>query len=141
MYPYLLRDIDITRPNQVWAADITYVRMKGGHVYLLAIMDWYSRYVIQWAVSPTLEAEFCVEALRNALLQERCEIFNTDQGAQFTSNDWINTLKAHKVSISMDGRGRYLDNIFTHLTHGFVNRPCFLTPASRSGLPEQSIYI
>lgn len=112
VYPYLLREIDITRPNQVWAADITYVRMKGGHVYLLAIMDWYSRYVIQWALSPTLEAEFCVEALRNALLQGRCEIFNTDQGAQFTSKDWINTLKAHKVSISMDGRGRYLDNIF-----------------------------
>jgi len=86
--------------------------MKGGHVYLLAIMDWYSRYVVQWAVSPTLEAEFCVEALRNALLQGRCQIFNTDQGSQFTSNDWINTLKAHKISISMDGRGRYLDNIF-----------------------------
>jgi putative transposase len=112
VYPYLLRDIDITKPNQVWAADITYVRMKGGHVYLLAIMDWYSRYVIQWALSPTLEAEFCVEALKNALLQVRCEIFNTDQGAQFTSNGWINTLKAHKISISMDGRGRYLDNIF-----------------------------
>lgn len=112
VFPYLLRDIDIKKPNQVWAADITYVRMKGGHVYLLAIMDWYSRYVIQWAVSQTLEAEFCVEALRNALLKGRCEIFNTDQGAQFTSNDWINTLKKHKISISMDGRGRYLDNIF-----------------------------
>ena len=112
MYPHLLRDIDITRPDQVWAAYITYVRMKGSHVYLLAIMDWYSRYVVQWAVSPTLEAEFCVDALRNALLQDRCEILNTDQGSQFTSYDWINTLKANKISISIDGRGRYLDNIF-----------------------------
>jgi putative transposase len=112
VFPYLLRDMDITRPNQVWAADITYIRMKGGHVYLVAIMDWYSRYVIQWAISPNMEAEFCVEALKNALLHARCEIFNTDQGAQFTSSDWINTLKAHSISISMDGRGRYLDNIF-----------------------------
>jgi putative transposase len=112
VFPYLLRDMDITRPNQVWAADITYIRMKGGHVYLVAIMDWYSRYVIQWAISPNMEAEFCVESLKNALLHARCEIFNTDQGAQFTSSDWINTLKAHSISISMDGRGRYLDNIF-----------------------------
>ncbi len=86
VFPYQLRDVDIAKPNQVWAADITYVRMKGGHVYLFAIMDWHSRYVIQWAVSPTLEAEFFVEALRNALLKGKCEIFNTDQGVQFTSN-------------------------------------------------------
>ena len=91
--------------------------MKSGHVYLLAIMDWYTRYVVQWAVSPTLEAEFCVEALRNALLQGRCEIFNTDQGAQFTSNDWINTLKIHKISISMDGRGRYLGRVGNWRAH------------------------
>lgn len=112
VFPYLLREMDITRPNQVWAADLTYIRMKGRHVYLIAIMDWYSRYVIHWAVSPNMEAEFCVEALRNGLLQGRCEIFNTDQGSQFTSKDWINTLKDHGISISMDGRGRYLDNIF-----------------------------
>ena len=112
VFPYLLRDINITKPNQVWAADITYIRMKGSHVYLIAIMDWYSRYVIEWALSPNLEAEFCVEALRNALLRERCEIFNTDQGSQFTSTEWINVLKNHGISISMDGRGRYLDNIF-----------------------------
>lgn len=112
VFPYLLRDINITKPNQVWAADITYIRMKGSHVYLMAIMDWYSRYVIEWALSPNLEAEFCVEALRNTLLRERCEIFNTDQGAQFTSTEWINVLKNHGISISMDGRGRYLDNIF-----------------------------
>jgi len=112
VFPYLLREMDITKPNQVWAADITYIRMKGRHVYLVAIMDWYSRYVIGWAISPTMDAEFCVEALRNALLHGRCEIFNTDQGSQFTSKDWINTLKAHGISISMDGRGRYLDNIF-----------------------------
>ena len=112
VHPYLLREVDIIRPNQVWASDLTYVRMKGSHVYLMAIMDWYSRYVIEWAVSPNMEAEFCVETLRNALLHEHCEIFNTDQGAQFTSKDWINTLKKHNISISMDGRGRYLDNIF-----------------------------
>lgn len=112
VFPYLLREMNITRPNQVWVADITYIRMKGGHVYLVAIMDWYSRYVLEWAVSPSLEAAFCVEALKNALLHGKCEIFNTDQGSQFTSTEWINTLKAHKISISMDGRGRYLDNIF-----------------------------
>lgn len=112
VFPYLLREMNITKPNQVWAADITYIRMRGKHVYLVAIMDWYSRYVIGWAVSPNLEAEFCIEALKNALIDRRCEIFNTDQGSQFTSNDWINTLKSHKISISMDGRGRYLDNIF-----------------------------
>lgn len=112
IFPYLLREVDIIRPNQVWAADITYVRMKGRHVYLVAIMDWYSRYVIEWALSPTLEADFCIEALKNALLKARCEIFNTDQGSQFTSNEWINTLKDNNISISMDGRGRYLDNIF-----------------------------
>jgi len=112
VFPYLLRDVNIIRPNQVWAADITYIRMKGRHVYLVAIMDWYSRYVLNWAVSPNMEAEFCVEALRNALLHGRCEVFNTDQGSQFTSKEWINTLKNHGISISMDGRGRYLDNIF-----------------------------
>lgn len=112
VFPYLLRDVNIIRPNQVWAADITYIRMKGRHVYLVAIMDWYSRYVINWAVSPNMEAEFCVEALRNALLHGRCDVFNTDQGSQFTSKEWINTLKNHGISISMDGRGRYLDNIF-----------------------------
>jgi putative transposase len=112
VFPYLLRDVNIIRPNQVWAADITYIRMKGRHVYLVAIMDWYSRYVINWSVSPNMEAEFCVEALRNALLHGRCDVFNTDQGSQFTSKEWINTLKNHGISISMDGRGRYLDNIF-----------------------------
>ena len=112
VFPYLLRELDITRPNQVWATDFTYIRMKGRHVYLIAIMDWYSRYVIHWAVSPNMEAEFCIEALRNALLKGHCEIFNTDQGSQFTSKDWIKTLKEHRISISMDGRGRYFDNIF-----------------------------
>ena len=78
MFPNLLRDVNIIKPNQVWAADTTYIRMKGRHVYLVAIMDWYSRYVLNWAVSPNMEAEFCVEALRNALLLGRCEVFNTD---------------------------------------------------------------
>ena len=111
VFPYLLRDINITKPNQVWAADITYIRMKGSHVYLIAIMDWYSRYVIEWALSPNLEAEFCVEALRNALLRERCEIFNTDQGSQYTSYVHTQKLKDHGVTISMDGKGRATDNI------------------------------
>jgi len=119
VFPYLLREIDITRPNQVWAADLTYIRMKGRHVYLIAIMDWYSRYVIHWAVSPNMETEFCVEALRNALLRGRCEIFNTDQGSQFTSKDWINTLKDHGISISMDGRGRYLGRVGNWRAHPY----------------------
>jgi len=112
VFPYLLREMNIDKPDQVWSSDITYIRMRGKHVYLVAIMDWYSRYVIGWALSPNLEAEFCIEALRNALLDRKCEIFNTDQGSQFTSNEWIRTLKSNKISISMDGRGRYLDNIF-----------------------------
>ena len=112
VFPYLLREMNIDKPDQVWSSDITYIRMRGKHVYLVAIMDWYSRYVIGWALSPNLEAEFCIEALRNALLDRRCEIFNTDQGSQFTSKEWIKTLKSDHISISMEGRGRYLDNIF-----------------------------
>ncbi len=112
IYPYLLKDVEINKPNQVWAADITYVRMYRGWLYLMAIMDWYSRYVVAWEISITLEADFCVAALRQALDPYRPDIMNTDQGSQFTSADWIGTLQTAKVAISMDGKGRVFDNIF-----------------------------
>jgi putative transposase len=112
VYPYLLKDIDIHRPNQVWAADITYVRMYRGWLYLMAIMDWHSRYVLAWEVSITLESDFCVSALRQALGRYQPEIMNTDQGSQFTSADWTGVLRQAGVAISMDGAGRAFDNIF-----------------------------
>ena len=112
VYPYLLRDMTITRANQVWAADITYLPMARGFLYLVVIMDWHSRYVVAWGLSNTLEAGFCAEALREALSQGRPEVFNTDQGSQFTSREFTQILQDHWVRISMDGRGRYQDNIF-----------------------------
>jgi putative transposase len=113
IYPYLLRGLKINRPNQVWAADITYIPLERGFMYLVAVMDWYSRKVLSWCVSNTLEADFCVEALKDAIHRHgRPEIFNTDQGSQFTSEDFTNELKAHGIKISMDGRGRFQDNIF-----------------------------
>jgi putative transposase len=112
VYPYLLRDVEIVRPNQAWCADITYIRMVRGFLYLVAVMDWFSRYVLSWRLSNTLDASFCVEALREALEIGRPEIFNTDQGAQFTSEEHTGVLRAAGVRISMDGRGRVLDNIF-----------------------------
>ena len=112
IYPYLLRDVAITRPDQVWSTDITYVRMYRGGLYLMAIMDWFSRYVLAWELSITLEADFCVQGLERALATGQPEIFNTDQGSQFTSVDFIDPLKARGVQISMDGQGRVFDNIF-----------------------------
>jgi putative transposase len=113
VYPYLLRGLRIERPNQVWAADITYIPLAHGFVYLVAIMDWYSRRVLAWRLSNTLDASFCVEALLEALEQFGTpEIFNTDQGAQFTAEEFIGLLRAHSVKISMDGKGRCLDNVF-----------------------------
>jgi putative transposase len=111
-YPYLLRGLAITRPNQVWCADITYVPMPQGFMYLVAIMDWFSRYVLAWQLSNTLDGAFCLEALRRALQQGRPEIFNTDQGAQFTATAFTDELEAANIQVSMDGRGRFLDNIF-----------------------------
>ena len=111
VYPYLLRDLTITRANQVWAADITYLPMARGFLYLVAIMDWHSRYVVAWGLSNTLEAGFCAEALTEALGQGRPDVFNTDQGSQFTSREFTQILQDHSVKISMDGRGRYQDNI------------------------------
>ncbi len=112
VYPYLLGGMEITRPNQVWAADITYLPMERGFLYLVAIMDWYSRYVVAWRLSNTLGTDFCVETLEEALGKGRPEIFNTDQGSQFTSEAFTGLLERHGVRISMDGKGRYRDNIF-----------------------------
>ena len=113
VYPYLLRGLRIERPNQVWSADITYIRLPQGFVYLVAILDWFSRYVLSWSLSTTLDAWFCVQALREALRTATPEICNTDQGSQFTSGGWLNELTQASVAISMDGRGRAFDNIFT----------------------------
>ena len=112
IYPYLLRDIEIDRPDIAWAADITYIRLKHGFVYLVAVMDLYSRYIVSWRISTTLESNFCCEALQEALKRGRPEYFNTDQGAQFTSCDFTSILKNEKIKISMDGKGRVIDNIF-----------------------------
>ena len=111
-YPYLLRDLKIEYPNHVWCADITYVKMHQGYIYLVAIMDWYSRYVVSWAVSITLDVGFCIEALDKAKDVGNPEIFNTDQGAQFTSKAFTGKLDGAGIKISMDGRGRVFDNIF-----------------------------
>jgi len=112
IYPYLLEGVAIERVNQVWSTDITYIRMAGGFVYLVAVMDWYSRYVLSWALSLTLELGFCLEALKAALRHGRPEIFNSDQGSQFTSERFTGELERRGIAVSMDGRGRYLDNIF-----------------------------
>lgn len=123
-YPYLLGEMMITKPNQVWCSDITYIRLLNSHVYLTVIMDWYSRFIIEWELNTTLEADFCVDALQRALLNARCEVFNTDQGAQYTSKDWIDTLVEAQISISMDGRGRYLDNIFVERLWRTIQQEC-----------------
>ena len=113
IYPYLLKGLEINRPNQVWATDITYLPMAQGFVYLVAIMDWYSRKVLSWRLSNTLDTAFCVEALEDAIARYgRPEIFNTDQGAQFTSDAFTGVLKQNDVQISMDGKGRWIDNVF-----------------------------
>ena len=112
IYPYLLRGVTIDQVNRVWAADITYIPMRKGFMYLVAIMDWHSRFVLSWELSNTLDAEFCVDALKNALMFGKPDIFNTDQGSQFTSNDFTGHLLSAGIQISMDGRGRAMDNIF-----------------------------
>ena len=113
VYPYLLRGLVIDRPNQVWATDVTYIPMARGFVYLVAIMDWHSRKVLSWRVSNTLDASFCVEALEEAIETHGVpEIFNTDQGSQFTGEEFTGVLKRHGIRISMDGKGRWLDNVF-----------------------------
>jgi putative transposase len=112
IYPYLLRGVPVLKPNHVWSTDITYIRMFHGFIYLVAIIDWFSRYVVSWEISVTLDSEFCLSALDRALAFGRPEIFNTDQGSQFTSTAFTGRLLQDDIQISMDGRGRALDNIF-----------------------------
>ena len=113
VFPYLLRGMSITRPNQVWSCDITYIPLDGGFAYLIAVIDWYSRYVLSWRLSNTMTTDFCVDALESALKLGKPQIFNTDQGSQFTSDDFTKILLSNDVVVSMDGKGRALDNIFT----------------------------
>jgi putative transposase len=112
LFPYLLRNVSIERPDQVWSTDITYVPLTSGFMYLAAIIDWYSRYVIAWRLSNTLDGSFCLDMLEEALGQGRPEVFNTDQGVQFTAGAWTGRLESAGVQVSMDGRGRCLDNVF-----------------------------
>jgi len=112
IYPYLLRNVPIERVNQVWSMDITYVPMQKGFMYLAAVVEWYSRFVLAWELSNSLESCFCISALKRALAHGTPEIFNTDQGAQFTSRDFTQVLLDRDIAISMDGRGRALDNVF-----------------------------
>lgn len=112
VYPYLLSDVPITHPNHVWSTDITYIPMRHGFMYLVAVMDWYSRHVLAWEVSNSLEGSFCNDVLEAALATGKPGIFNTDQGSQFTSNVFTSILESHDIRISMDGRGRALDNVF-----------------------------
>lgn len=112
IYPYLLRNVAVVRPNQVWSTDITYIPLRGGFLYLTAVLDWYSRYVLAWRLSNSLDSAFCIEALEEALAGGQPEIFNTDQGVQFTSAAFTRCLELRGVAISMDGRGRALDNVF-----------------------------
>lgn len=111
-YPYLLRNLIIAKPNQVWSTDVTYIKLERGFVYLVALMDWFSRYVLNWKLSSNLESDFCVQNLKEAINERIPEIHNSDQGSQFTSQNYTDTLKEKEIKISMDGRGRYLDNIF-----------------------------
>ncbi len=147
VYPYLLKNLSIDRPNQVWAADITYIPMARGFMYLVAIMDWHSRKILSWRVSNTMDTDFCINALQDALARYGApEIFNTDQGAQFTSSAFTQLLKDSHVAISMDGRGRCQDNIFIErfwwtLKHQYIYLRSFDTgKALRKGLGEWMHY-
>lgn len=124
VYPYLLRGLLINRVNQVWSTDITYIRLTGGFVYLVAIIDWFSRYVIAWSISTSMETDFCIETLSDALATGACEIFNSDQGSQFTSPKFTDIILAQQIKISMDGKGRALDNIFIERLWRSVKYEC-----------------
>jgi putative transposase len=124
IYPYLLRNVEIIKKDQVWSTDITYIRLRKGFVYLMAIIDWFSRYVLDWELSISLDADFCIEALARSLCSGKCGIFNTDQGAQFTSKGFTDLLKAYDISISMDGKGRALDNVFVERLWRSVKYEC-----------------
>lgn len=110
-YPYLLKGMNIIRPNQVWATDITYIKIPGGYIYLIAIIDWYSRFIISWQVSTSMDILFCTDVLKDAFNINKPDILNTDQGSQFTSETWINLVEGASVQVSMDGKGRWADNI------------------------------
>ena len=137
VYPYLLRNVRITRPNQVWAADITYLPMARGFLYLVAVIDWHSRYVLAWRLSNTLEAGFCAEALEEALSKGQPEVFNTDQGSQFTSWEFTQMLQDRGVRISMEGKGLYQDNIFVERLWRTVKyEEVYLRPTPASWRPS-----
>jgi putative transposase len=134
IYPYLLRDLVVDRPNQVWCSDITYIPMRRGFLYLVAVMDWATRKVLSWRVSNTMDVEFCREALQEALGRfGRPEIFNTDQGSQFTSSDFTEVLRAADVRISMDGRGRWMDNVFIERLWRSLKYECIYLHAFETG--------
>lgn len=124
VYPYLLRGLSIVRPNQVWASDITFIRLKRGFMYLVAVIDLYSRRIMSWGLSNTLDSVLCVECLNKALCEAKPDIFNTDQGSQFTSYAYTETLKSHSIQISMDGKGRALDNVFVERVWRSVKYEC-----------------
>ena len=134
VYPYLLKGLEIARPNQVWCADITYIPMRRGFLYLVAIMDWATRKVLSWRLSNTMDAGFCVEALHEAMARfGRPEIFNTDQGSQFTGFEWTNALAEAGVKISMDGRGRWIDNRFIERLWRSLKYECVYLQAFETG--------
>lgn len=134
IYPYRLRDLEITRPGHVWCADITYLPMRRGFLYLVAVMDWASRKVLAWRLSNTMDAAFCIEALKEALARAgRPEIFNTDQGSQFTSADFTGVLRDAEVWISMDGRGRWMDNVFIERLWRSLKYECVYLNAFETG--------
>ena len=124
VYPYLLGDIEIVRPCQVFSTDITYIRMQKGFAYLMAIIDWYSRFVLDWQISINMEADFCIETLERVLAATHCDIFNTDQGSQVTSKGFTDVLTEHKIQISMDGKGRWVDNVFVERLWRSVKYEC-----------------
>lgn len=148
IYPYLLRGLTVDRPDQVWCADITYIRLKQGFVYLVAVMDWHSRYVLSWSLSPSLEEEFCLDALERALTKSSDipEIVNTDQGSQFTGKAWIKIVLGQGSQVSMDGRGRALDNVFIErLWRSLKYEKIYLNeyeniPGVRAGIKEYLTY-
>ena len=147
IYPYLFRGLDVIRPNQVWSTDITYIRLARGFVYLVAVMNWYSRKVLSWQLSNTPDGRFCVDCLEQALHKFGApEIFNTDQGCQFTADAFTGVLKSHGISISMDGRGRALDNIFVErlwrdVKHEDIYLKGYATlPEVQSGLTEYMVF-
>ena len=134
LYPYLLRELTIERPDQVWCADITYIPMRKGFLYLVAIMDWHSRKVLSWRLSSTMDADFCVSALEEALAKYgKPDIFNTDQGSQFTSFAFTNVLRESGIRISMDGRGRWLDNVFIERLWRSLKYECVYLNAFETG--------